>query len=85
MQELINRMEDTKGIATNNLIKSKHKTKRYYDRIIKSRSYSPGDLVYVLKEPRKNKLDRTYMRRFTSTVPARGARAPNRPISNSCL
>ena len=26
-----------------------------------------------------------YMRRFTSTVPARGARAPNRAISNSCL
>ena len=25
------------------------------------------------------------MRRFTSTVPARGARAPNRAISNSCL
>ena len=27
----------------------------------------------------------TYMRRFTSTAPARGARAPNRAISNSCL
>ena len=27
----------------------------------------------------------THMRRFTSTVPARGARAPNRAISNSCL
>ena len=26
-----------------------------------------------------------YMRRFTSTVPARGARALNRAISNSCL
>ena len=26
-----------------------------------------------------------HMRRFTSTVPARGARAPNRAISNSCL
>ena len=25
------------------------------------------------------------MRRFTSTVPARGARAPNRATSNSCL
>ena len=25
------------------------------------------------------------MRRFTSTVPARSARAPNRAISNSCL
>ena len=28
---------------------------------------------------------REYMRRFTSTVPARGARASNRAISNSCL
>ena len=27
----------------------------------------------------------SYMRRFTSTVPARGARALNRAISNSCL
>ena len=26
-----------------------------------------------------------YMRRFTSTAPARGARAPNHAISNSCL
>ena len=26
-----------------------------------------------------------YMRRFTATVPARGARDPNRAISNSCL
>ena len=29
--------------------------------------------------------DDEHMRRFTSTVPARGARAPNRAISNSCL
>ena len=28
---------------------------------------------------------RSYMRRFTSTVPARGARTLNRAISNSCL
>ena len=26
-----------------------------------------------------------HMRRFTSTAPARDARAPNRAISNSCL
>ena len=26
-----------------------------------------------------------HMRRFTSTVPARGARVPNHAISNSCL
>ena len=31
------------------------------------------------------KLYKKYMRRFTSTVPARGARALNRAISNSCL
>ena len=31
------------------------------------------------------KPDHTHMRRFTSTAPARGARAPNRAISNSCL
>ena len=61
MQELINRMEDTKRITTKNLIKSKHRTKRYYDRKVKSCSYSPADLVYVLKEPRKNNLDRTYI------------------------
>ena len=51
-------MEDTKRIATKNLIKSKHRTKRYYEGKVKSCSYSPGDLVY---EPRKNKLDRTYI------------------------
>ena len=36
-------------------------------------SYSPS-LVFI-----------SHMRRFTSTVPARGARAPNRTISNSSL
>ena len=30
-------------------------------------------------------LQTAYMRRFTSTVPARGSRAPNRAISDSCL
>ena len=31
------------------------------------------------------KLPVLHMRRFTSTAPARGTRAPNRAISNSCL
>ena len=39
--------------------------------------------------PRKEKeIDQpieSHMRRFTSTAPARGAQAPNRAISNSCL
>ena len=34
---------------------------------------------------RKRKYYKFHMRSFTSTVPARGARAPNRAISNSCL
>ena len=57
-------MEDTKRTATKNLIKSKHRTKRYYHRKVRSCSYSPGDLVYVLKKTRKSKLDRTYIGRY---------------------
>ena len=36
--------------------------------------------TYLIKKNKK-----TDMRRFTSTAPARDARAPNRAISNSCL
>ena len=54
MQELINRMEDTKRIATKNLIKSKHRTQRYYETKVKACSYSPGDLsIRTQRTPEK--------------------------------
>ena len=51
------------------LIKSKNKSKKYYDD--KNRQtrhkYDIGDLVYVLKEPKTGKLDRNYTGPYTIT------------------
>ncbi|OXU17774.1 hypothetical protein TSAR_015460 [Trichomalopsis sarcophagae] len=60
MTDLINRMNHIRKFASKNLIDSKYKSKRYYDRSAKSSNYEIGDLVYVIKEPRKNKLDKMY-------------------------
>ena len=61
MNELITRLNDTRQIAANSLIKSKNRSKYYYDRKANTYPYKPGDLVYAIKEARKNKLDSTYM------------------------
>ena len=47
--------------------------------------YSDNHTFRIVGELQLEQLIILYMRRFTSTVPARGARAPNRAISNSCL
>ena len=51
------------------------------------RAVSLGMFVYLNKPWLNHGLydGLAHMRRFTSTAPARGARTPNRAISNSCL
>ena len=49
------------------------------DLLVILNKHKPYNTIYFLKPGKGN------MRRFTSTVPARGARALNRAISNSCL
>jgi len=57
---LFNKLKDTQVIARENLIQSKKRSKIYYDRKVKPRSFSIGDSVYLLKKPRKNKLINPY-------------------------
>ena len=61
MSELVTRLNDLRAFATESLIKSKHRSKRLYDRKTRYHDYSCGDWVYVQKEARENKLDKTYV------------------------
>ena len=56
-------MSEMRNFASEAIIKSKNLSKNYYDNKRKcvESSYLPGDLVYVLKEPRLNKLDKRYV------------------------
>ena len=46
------------------MISAKHRSKEYYDRKARSQHLEVGMIVYVLKEPRKGKLDRFYNGKF---------------------
>jgi len=58
---LFNKLRDTQNIARKNLIQAKIKSKRLYDRKTRPRNFNVGDLVYMLKEPTKNKLANQYV------------------------
>lgn len=60
MEDLIKTLRNTRDIATKSLINPQHRSKWYYDPKVKCYPYSVADAVYVLKEHRDNKLDRTY-------------------------
>lgn len=47
--------------ARKNLDQAKLKSKKYYDAKARVREFQPDDYVYVLKEPRKGKLDAQYV------------------------
>lgn len=59
--DLIGHIEYTQIKAAENLIKSKHTSKKYYDRNSKFVEFKEGDFVYVQKEPRLNKMDAHYV------------------------
>ena len=61
MSELIIRLNDIRSFATKLLLESKQRSKNYYDRRSRIHEYSSGDWVYILKEARANKLDKTYI------------------------
>lgn len=58
--ELTTRLDEMRDLATNSLIKSKYRSKRYYDKKAKTIEFNPGDPVYAIKEPRKGKFDTHY-------------------------
>lgn len=57
---LFNKLKDTQRIAKEHLHNSKIHSKRYYDRRSRPRDFSVGNLVYLLKEPLKGRLDNQY-------------------------
>jgi len=60
LTNLFNKLQDTQEDAKNHLIKSKERSKRYYDQRLNERSFQPGDYVFLLKEPRKGKFADQY-------------------------
>ena len=60
LSELIQRLDDTRSLASESLIRSKHRSKTYYDRNAKTSTYTVGQEVYVIKDVRKNKLEKHY-------------------------
>jgi len=61
LTSLFNRIRDSQAIARENLIISKQRSKRYYDRRVKAYSFKIGDYAYLLKEPNKGKLEDQYV------------------------
>jgi hypothetical protein len=57
---LFNKIKDVQMYARENLINSKHRSKYYYDKKTKMNRININDMVYLLKEPRKNKLSDQY-------------------------
>ena len=55
LTDLFNKINTVQQIARENLIKSKLRSKEYYDRRINPQNFKTGDLVYLLKEPSKGK------------------------------
>ena len=51
-------MKYIRDIARENLIKSKHKSKKYYDRFANPIDIKIGDKVWLLKEPKGKKLEK---------------------------
>lgn len=53
-------LKNSQGLAKQNLIQSKEKSKVYYDKRINVQNFKVNDKVYLLKEPTKGKLDDQY-------------------------
>ena len=58
--DLMRCLREIQETARNNLIQAKIKSKTQYDKKARPQELQVGMLVYVLKEPRKGKLDRYY-------------------------
>lgn len=60
LTKLFNKIQDTQEDARKHLIKSKERSKFYYDRKINVCKFKPGDYVFLLKEPQKGKFSDQY-------------------------
>lgn len=60
LRELQTKLIDIQSQARENLSRAKERSKRYYDNRLNPVTFSVGDLVYLLKEPRVGKFDAQY-------------------------
>jgi len=60
LTNLFNKIQDTQEDAKKHLIRSKERSKRYYDQRLNIRHFEPGDYVFFLKEPQKEKFADQY-------------------------
>ncbi|CAL1672025.1 unnamed protein product [Lasius platythorax] len=61
LTNLFNKIANTQGIARENLIAAKQRSKMYYDRKVNVHRFKIGNNVYHLKEPNKRKLCNQYI------------------------
>lgn len=59
--DLTSRLDEMRRLASKSLIKSKYRSKRYYDKRVHSEDFKPGDMVYAVKEPKRGKFDSCYV------------------------
>lgn len=67
VDDLLNRLEIAQATARENCIKAKWKYKELYDKYVKEQYFKIGDKVYLLKEPRTEKLDNFWNGIYTIT------------------
>ena len=76
LADLNEKLTNAQGNARENLIKSKERSKIYYDRRANPQRFLLNDKVYLLKEPRKDKMSSQYIGPFTivETLPRNNVR-----------
>lgn len=60
LKDLLDKINPVQQKASENLIKSKLKSKEYYDKRINPQNFKTGDLVYLLNEPNIGKFNDQY-------------------------
>ncbi|KMQ86430.1 enzymatic polyprotein endonuclease reverse, partial [Lasius niger] len=60
LTNLFDTLKNSQEMARGNLIRSKERSKNYYDRKINAKKFKTGDRVYLIKEPIKGKLGDQY-------------------------
>ena len=63
-RDLVTRLGEIKEVVHKNLIESKQRSKTYYDMKAHPQEIKVGDLVYLLRKARKNKLEKFYDGKF---------------------
>ena len=61
IDELMRKLNVTQSEARARLIEAKNKSKFYYDQKLNFRDFKAGDMIYMIKDKRENKLDDHYL------------------------